>query len=292
MFYSMTGFGMKTIEIEDVKINIEIRSLNSKQLDINLKTPLFLREYEHKIRKFLSEKLRRGKIDIFFQISNNNQKHKNLQLDKAILSSILEQVQDLYKELGINVNNQKILSTLLTQQFAVKEFEIESNENLWEDLRKGLILATEELVNFRKQEGKIIYEKVISYVENINANLTQIQPLEELRIGKIKNRIKEHFADSNLSIDENRFEKELVYYLEKLDISEEITRLNNHCNYFLVNCNNQVITKGKKLGFIAQEIGREINTLSVKAQNAEIQIKAVEMKDQLEKIKEQLFNVL
>lgn len=290
MIQSMTGFGKTCIELPNKKINVEIRTLNSKQLDINTRIPILYRDKELEMRGLLSRAIERGKVDFTIQVEN---------LDKVLSSTInpnavecyYEQIKSLSEKLNINLPDD-CLSIILRLPETIKTDALELNENEWEEIKKAIASALDSLNCFRRQEGSMlekVFEKKISNIDNL---LSQVEKYEAERIEKIKSRISESFKKADLTTyDENRLEQELIYYIEKLDINEEKSRLKNHLDYFLKTMQDEN-AQGRKLGFITQEIGREINTLGSKSNHAEMQKIVVQMKDELEQIKEQILNVL
>lgn len=291
MLQSMTGFGKATCEYNNKKIVIEVKSLNSKQLDVSIKIPNLYREKELEIRNEISQKLERGKIDFSLFIENVG-KETTTQFNQAIIEGYYQQINNLSEYLGINPPN-NWFDLFLRLPDSLKTDISELDEEEWQTVKKAMQQAFDELVAFRVQEGKAIENVFYNKINNIQQLLSEIASYETERIEKIKAKLKEELKSisDKVDYDKNRMEQELIYYIEKLDINEEKTRLQNHLNYFI-----QVLeekqAQGKKLGFIAQEIGREINTLGAKANHNEIQKIVVKMKDELEQIKEQIMNVL
>ncbi len=292
MLKSMTGFGKSATEFENKKITIEIKSLNSKQADIAAKIPSIYKEKEMELRNMLTKALGRGKIELSVWI-DQNAAEKNIQLNKAVIKSYYQQLTEVAESINRNVDNEQILDVIMRLPDVMKTEAKELDEKEWFNIKQTVINAISEIEKFRTQEGKVLetdFEQRIRQIENL---LSQIEPFAESRIEKVKERIKQNFKENlkEVDADNNRFEQELIYYLEKLDITEEKVRLANHCSYF-VETMNEKESQGKKLGFIAQEIGREINTIGSKANDSNIQKIVVQMKDELEKIKEQVLNVL
>ncbi|NOZ45820.1 MAG: YicC family protein [Chlorobi bacterium] len=287
----MTGYGKETCHVLDKKIIIEIRSLNSKQFDLNTKIPSYYKEKELFIRNLLVNKLSRGKIDFnLFVEANNGENVANIN-EKAI-SNYYSQLKQIAENLDIK-EEQNWFSTLIKLPDVLKsERTVLSNEE-WDEVLPSIENAINYLIVFREQDGFSMEQDITKRIYSINNLISEIEVFEEERINNIKNRILVNLAEmeNKGNYDKNRFEQELIYYLEKLDITEEKVRLSNHCNYFIENMKSEE-SVGKKLGFISQEIGREINTIGSKANNADIQRIVVQMKDELEKIKEQLMNVL
>jgi len=287
----MTGFGKATCEYNNKKIVIEVKSLNSKQLDVSIKIPNLYREKELEIRNEISRKLERGKIDFSLFIENIG-KETATQFNQAIIEGYYQQINNLSEYLGINPPN-NWFDLFLRLPDSLKTDISELDEEEWQTVKKAMQQAFDELVAFRVQEGKAIENVFYNKINNIQQLLSEIASYETERIEKIKAKLKEGLESisDKIDYDKNRMEQELIYYIEKLDINEEKARLQNHLNYFIQVLEEEQ-AQGKKLGFIAQEIGREINTLGAKANHSEIQKIVVKMKDELEQIKEQIMNVL
>ncbi len=291
MIKSMTGYGKAEKVLPNKKLYIEIRTLNSKQIDINAKIPSIYKEVEMKIRNLLAAAFERGKIDIILYYElNENVNHTKI--NDNIVADYYQQLNSIALNLNIKLSD-NVVETLLKMPDVLKTEKDEIDEKEKNLLFEALEEATEKVNEFRKQEGKYIINDVSERISNILQLLDTIPNFEEARIQTIKERIQSNITDfmSNDNMDKNRLEQEVIYYIEKMDITEEKVRLKNHCNYF-----DETIQKGgslgKKLGFISQEIGREINTIGSKANNTDIQKLVIQMKDELEKIKEQLMNVL
>ena len=290
MIKSMTGFGKSICELPTKRVIIEIKSLNSKQLDINTRIPNLYREKDLAIRNAISQKLQRGKIDVTFYVESMVP-DKIPQVNEEVISAYHRQLKNVTDKLEIN--NTDLLRIIMPLPDTMKTPQAELDEKEWNAVSVALDEAISQLDTFRLQEGNSMQKDVQLRNKSIEKLLEQINPYEKQRTEKIRNRIKENLSEykSNSAVDENRFEQELIYYLEKLDISEEKVRLLNHIQYFNETLNDDGPV-GKKLGFIVQEMGREINTLGSKANDAEIQHIVVKMKDDLEKIKEQILNIL
>jgi len=288
MIQSMTGFGKTILEIKNKTITVEIRSLNSKQLDVSARLPVLYKEKELELRNIIRQSLERGKIDVSISI-DTIEKEKIPSINQAVVKNYYEQLKQISGELAID----QILPVIMRLPDTLKIEKQELDEKEWEQVKTGVKEAIHELISFRKQEGKALQKDIHHRVTQISKLLDNIEPYEKERIGKIKTRINHNLSEflATESIDQNRFEQEMIYYLEKFDITEEKVRLLNHCDYFLQTLKLK-LPAGKKLGFIAQEMGREINTLGSKANDSDIQKLVVQMKDELEKIKEQLLNVL
>jgi uncharacterized protein (TIGR00255 family) len=291
MLKSMTGFGKTIFEIENKKYTIEIRSLNSKSLDVNTKMPVFLKNKELPVRNLISKELERGKVDLVINFESNGAIN-NFIINKDVVINYYNQLLLLKDRLNINPDH-NLLEVIMKLPDTIKVDENEINEQEWKIIEDSINKTLYELNNYRVNEGKILEIDIINRIRIILDLVESIRNIEEKRIENIKSRIKQNlneFFDKN-EYDLNRFEQEMIYYLEKIDITEEKVRLLNHCNYFLETVNKEQ-SSGKKLGFICQEIGREINTLGSKANDSELQKIVINMKDELEKIKEQLLNIL
>ncbi len=287
----MTGFGKTTVEIAGRKITIEIRSLNSKSLDLNTRLPWLYREKESDIRNIISKKLDRGKIDL--TVSFDILDIENVPaINKAVVMNYYEQMKEIAGELNVKTDEQ-LLGTIMRLPDAFKTEKPELAEEEWLLVKEKIIESAEQLNNFRIEEGSSLETDLTGCISRILTLLTEVVSYEEERITRLRNRLKSLLAENigTENIDMNRFEQELIFYLEKMDINEEKVRLKKHCEYFLEKTATEP-PNGKILGFISQEIGREINTIGSKANDASIQKLVVMMKDELEKIKEQTLNVL
>ena len=291
MLKSMTGFGKAVCQHKTKKFTIEIKSLNSKQLDLNTKIPNYYKEKELKIRTFLANNLSRGKVEIFMYYDLIDVENKNT-LNKEIIKDYYRQLKTINDELGFTASPELLLSVLrYPDTLKVEHAEIDDEE--WKKVEAAIHDAVKQLIAFRDQEGAALEKDISSRISMIENLLIEVEKFDSDRIKHIKERLHnnlEEFIGVD-KIDKNRFEQEIIYYIEKFDITEEKVRLKNHCKYFFETL-NESDTLGKKLGFIAQEIGREINTIGSKANNSDVQQIVVKMKDELEKIKEQLMNVL
>lgn len=291
MIRSMTGYGKAECELSQKKITIEIKSLNSKQLDINTRFPGVYREKDLEIRKEISDKLIRGKID-FSLYAESMGVESNAAINSAIVKSYYRQLSEISGELGLTMN-ESALQIIMGLPEVVKTEREELDEDEWKMILAAIQEALLTLDNFRIREGISLHTDIILNTNMITSLLAQVGQYEQERSDRVKGRIVDGLKElsGTDSIDNNRLEQEMIFYLEKLDLNEEKVRLGNHCVYFLetLELNEPV---GKKLGFIAQEIGREINTLGSKANHMEIQKLVIQMKDALEKIKEQLLNAL
>lgn len=286
---SMTGFAKTQFEIESKTYSIEIKTLNSKQLDIITKLPFLFHEKETEIRSLLSSLLR-GKIE--FSIIEDSDKSNNISsINFDVARTHYDDILKLKEILNADSNGD-LLSLVLAQSDVWECADVkELTDTVWQQLLLKIKDAIVVLDNFRLQEGEILKKDFIYRIDLIESKLEKIPPYEDERIATVKERMRKYLLDLDIPVDENRFEQEIIYYLEKFDITEEKVRLRKHINYFREVMDEQEGI-GKKLGFVVQEIGREINTLGSKANHADIQRIVVEMKDELEKIKEQLGNIL
>ena len=290
MLRSMTGYGKAECELSQKKVTIEIKSLNSKQMDLNTRISLVFREKDLEIRRELSDKLVRGKVD-FILYTESLGEDAATKINAGIVKSYYRQLEQLSSDLNIPLND-NILQTILALPEVVKNEKEELNDQEWKTILVKIAEAIEALDGFRIQEGAILKQDLVSNVHAITSLLSEVDQYEEERVTRIKDKIYEGLKDISIEqINENRLEQEMIFYLEKMDVNEEKVRLLNHCNYFLETLELPEPV-GKKLGFIAQEIGREVNTLGSKANHLEMQKLVIQMKDSLEKIKEQLLNVL
>ena len=291
MLKSMTGFGKEVVETPNRKITIEIRTLNSKQLDLNLRIPPDFRDKEPELRSLISKKLQRGKIDVTFQTESTGTEPAAV-INKQLVLHYYNEMVSVAEMAG-----QKDYSGFLPAVMRFPEIMVQNKQEAdpeeWKQIFTGVENAIKKVDEFRIHEGAILEKDLIERINLILSFLNEIEPFENERIPVIKERIKKHLEEwlATGELDSNRLEQEMVFYVEKLDITEEKVRLKKHCDYFLETL-KQDNSQGKKLGFVTQEIGREINTIGSKANNASIQKLVVLMKDELEKIKEQLFNIL
>jgi len=287
----MTGYGKAECELKDRKITVEIKSLNSKNLDVYAKVPGIYREKELEIRNNISKTLLRGKVEVvlYYELSDDN---KGTTINQGVVKNYFNQLKEIARDLNIETTEQLLqMAIRLPDTLNVEREEI--NESDWVTIINTIKEAIKQVDEFRIQEGRYLQDDIEQRINKINELKEKITPYELNRTEKIRTKLNESISSLNTEqeIDKNRFEQELIYYLEKLDITEEKVRLTNHCNYFLEMLNDNE-SNGKKLGFIAQEIGREINTMGSKANDSEMQKFVVLMKDELEKIKEQMLNIL
>ena len=289
MIQSMTGFGRAILLLPQKKITVEVKSLNSKQLDISIRIPSIYKEKELSIRSFLSSSLRRGKIELSVFVENIGSE-STYKINKDLVEAYIKSLQ----EFGNNmVSHGELLAIAMKLPDAVKLDCKELEKEEWDAIMKTIEEAVESLIDHRKAEGLSIEKDLKMKIQAIDTLHDQVPKYEHERIETIKERISTKLNDvlESIEFDRDRLEQEMIYFIEKLDISEEKVRLKNHCVYFIETINSHD-NNGKKLGFISQELGREINTMGSKANHSEIQKLVVQMKDSLEKIKEQVLNVL
>jgi uncharacterized protein (TIGR00255 family) len=292
MLRSMTGYGKAECLLADKKLTIEIKSLNSKQLDTNVRLPSLYREKELEIRQLIASELERGKVECSFYYEHSGEVVPNGIINEPVVKAYYQQLYKISGELGLQASLE-LLSTVMRMPDTIRTEKPELEETEWELVSDALKQALDSLNSFRSQEGKSLDSDLRQRVDAIALKLEKVESYEKERIDQVRERIGKHLEEFRMkdTVDENRFEQELIYYIEKLDVSEEKVRLANHCNYFLETLEDSS-PSGKKLGFISQEMGREINTLGSKANHHELQKLVVEMKDELERIKEQVLNVL
>ena len=286
MIESMTGYGKSELILPEKKVVIELRTLNSKSLDIQIKMPSCFREKELTIREILSTNLYRGKIELFIKIEQiESELPYNININLA--EKYHKQIKKFQNKIGSTEN---IISTVFKLPDLIEKKKLLLNGNNWGGIKKSLLLAIKQVKAYREKEGNELSLDITKRIKIISKNLVEIKSFTKERRALIKDRLVKKLKEIELT-DENRLEQELIYYLEKYDITEEQVRLKTHLQYF-EDTINESVSQGKKLGFIGQEIGREINTIGAKASNSEIQIIVVNMKNELEKIKEQLMNIL
>tara|TARA_Y100001970_G_scaffold291905_1_gene430966 strand:+ start:1202 stop:2047 length:846 start_codon:yes stop_codon:yes gene_type:complete len=281
----MTGYGKAETQLKNKSISLELKSLNSKNLDISVRLPHEIKGIELELRKIVSENLLRGKIDLFVTIEDisNNQSKK---INSTVVNDYINQLKDIHPADNIDLLK---LAIKLPNTLTSKKEELSENEA--NEIEKLLRNAIKDLKKYRLEEGNSLKIDIETRIKNILNSLSEIKKFESKRINRIKNNLRELLNKLNLKVNEDRFEQELIYYIEKYDITEEKVRLKNHIDFFKKSLNSKE-SSGKKLSFIAQEIGREINTIGAKSYDSKIQHLIVKMKDELEKIKEQLFNIL
>ena len=286
----MTGFGKSEVSLPTKKITVEVRSLNSKQLDLSVKLPGIYRSYEFDIRSKAAAAIVRGKSDISITVENTAVQ-TSATVNKELFREYLHQVSDALAFSGADAAYDAILPVVMRMPDVVSTQADEISEEEHAALMQAVDEALAHFSSFREQEGAILIADLLKRVDNIEDYKLQVEPYEQARCETIRNRIREHLAQLQVEVDQNRLEQEMIFYIEKLDITEEKVRLKNHCRYFREVASSEEAA-GRKLGFIAQEMGREINTLGSKANEANMQILVVKMKDELEKIKEQVLNIL
>ncbi|SNR14130.1 YicC/YloC family endoribonuclease [Tenacibaculum jejuense] len=288
MIQSMTGYGKSVLQLPTKKVTIEIKSLNSKNLDINTRIPSYYKEKELSIRKKLASALVRGKVDfsIYVEITADE---TSSSINKAVVNKYIDQLRDIVV-VGTS-DDVKLLEMAVRMPDALKTEREELDENEWSEIENHIDTALKDIVQYRTDEAASLENDFKQRITNIKSCLAQVHEMDGERIENVKQRLGKALDELKVEVDENRFEQELIYYLEKLDINEEKVRLANHLDYFLQTLDTSD-SNGKKLGFIVQEIGREINTTGSKANYAPLQKVVIQMKDELEKIKEQILNVL
>lgn len=290
MIKSMTGFGKGEASLSNKKITVEIRSLNSKQLDMNVKLPTLYRTFEFDIRSRVAAAVVRGKADISVTVENTAV-NTSATINKELFREYLRQMNDTLAFSGVDAAYDAIVPVIMRMPEVVSTQAEEVSAEEQAALMQALDAALEQFNAFREQEGATLIADLLRRVDKIEELKAEVIPYEQSRCETIKNRIRESLSQLKVDVDSNRLEQEMIFYIEKLDITEEKVRLSNHCRYFREVAANEDAA-GRKLGFIAQEMGREINTLGSKANEANIQILVVKMKDELEKIKEQVLNIL
>lgn len=284
MIQSMTGFGKSVISLADKHISVEIKSLNSKSIDINTRIPLIYREKELDFRKLIAEQLLRGKVDFTILVENIGNQTPS-KINENIVKAYIEQMRNI-----VDGDRTELLKMAVRMPDALQTSTESITEEEFAAIFEHIAIAIDDLQNFRLQEGKVLEKDFLLRIQNIDHYLQQVQALDSERLLLVRERLEKAVADIQ-NVDANRFEQELIFYLEKLDITEEKIRLKKHLDYFIETLQSED-SNGRKLSFIAQEIGREINTLGSKANFAPMQQIVVQMKDELEKIKEQVLNVL
>ncbi len=291
MLKSMTGFGKEVIETPFRKVTVEIRTLNSKQLDLNMRIPLEFREKEPELRSLISKSLQRGKIDFGIQLENINNQSAPV-INKELAQHYYNEMVEVAKKVE-QTDYSGFLPVIVKMPDIFVQNNMETTDEEWQQIKNGILEAVAKVDRFRQEEGAVLEKDLILRINKIAELLSRVEPYETERPAIVKERIKKRLEEwgNDIDVDQNRLEQEMIYYLEKFDITEEKVRLKKHCNYFLETLESPQ-SPGKKLGFVTQEIGREINTLGSKANHAEIQKIVVLMKDELEKIKEQLYNIL
>jgi uncharacterized protein (TIGR00255 family) len=286
MILSMTGFGKASLQLETKKITVEVKSLNSKGLDLNTRMPSVYRENELALRNLLALKLERGKVDFSLYVEVTGEETSS-KINAPIVKAYMAQMKAILPD----ANETELMKMAVRMPDTMKTEREEIDENEWKQIQTVIDEAIENMLSFRTSEGASLEKEFTLRIENIRSFMNQALALDPERVNNIKERLQTAIDELKVNVDTNRFEQELIYYLEKLDITEEKVRLTNHLDYFLQTLNGSE-ANGRKLGFITQEMGREINTMGSKSNHAEMQKLVVMMKDELEKIKEQVLNVL
>ena len=281
----MTGYGKSKVQLESGNLTIEIKSLNSKNIDLNTRITNSVKPKELLIRKYLSDKLKRGKVEFLLYMDSTNNKKGSL-LNTTLINTYIDQLRGI-----VDGSSVELLKIAVKMPDAIISEKIEENKSDWPIIFNEIESAIEAIITYRKDEGIVLEKDFIMRINKIKDLLSLIDKIDPKRINNIRSKINTEIEKLNIDHDNNRLEQELIYYIEKIDITEEQVRLKNHLDYFLLSLENNT-SNGKKLAFIGQEIGREINTIGSKANNSEMQKIVIQMKDELEKIKEQLLNVL
>ena len=284
----MTGYGKSVLHLSDKKVTIEIKSLNSKNLDLNVRIPSYYRVKELAVRKGLASSLVRGKVDFSIYIEMTADETSTT-VNKGVVTEYMQQLRNVVQT-GSS-NDVELLKMAVKMPDALKTEREELNEDEWAEINVKIKEAIKEIIQYRIDEAASLEDDFKLRIKNIQSFLEEVKSFDEARIAFVKERLKKAIDELKVTTDENRFEQELIYYLEKLDINEEKVRLANHLSYFLQELDTPD-SNGKKLGFIVQEIGREVNTIGSKANFAPMQKAVIQMKNELEKIKEQILNVL
>lgn len=290
---SMTGFGKAVSEFSNKKVVIEVKSLNSKQLDLYTKVNYFYRSKELEIRNLVQQELGRGKVELSLMVDQVSEATAGVQINKVAFNNYVNQIKEISEESGVALPNDWFTVVMRMPEVLKAEQNEELSDEEWEQTLCAIKEALKALNEFRSQEGEGLKKFFIERIDTIRGYLAEVPNYEKARIDKIKARLEENLAalEEKVSLDSGRLEQEMIFYIEKLDISEEKQRLAKHLDYFIETMEKEP-SCGKKLGFIAQEMGREINTLGSKSNCSELQVLVVNMKDELEKIKEQVLNVL
>ena len=290
MIKSMTGFGKGEATVDDKKIRVELRSLNSKQLDLSIKLPGKYRAAEAEMRNIITRELQRGKVDCFVSFEAATAE-TSAHINREAFKAYAKELREVCAENAVIADSDYFLKAILRMPDVITSEEREVSEAELAAIIEATKAACAELNNFRIQEGAILIADLLGRIDLIEKYRHEVEQFEGARVETIKNRIRENIEKLQLEVDNNRLEQEMIFYIEKLDITEEKVRLDNHCNYFREVARDEE-APGRKLGFIAQELGREINTMGSKSNEANMQRLVVKMKDELEKIKEQVLNIL
>ena len=290
MIKSMTGFGKGEAVYGDKKFRVELRSLNSKQLDLSIKIPSKYRAIEAEVRAIITREIQRGKVDCFVSFESSVAE-TSAHINREAFAAYAKELREVCAANSVTADGDSFLSAILRMPDVITSEEQEVNDDKLKAILTATMQAVEQLNAFRIQEGAILIADLFKRIELIEQYRHEVEPFESARVDVIKNRIRENLEKHALEVDNNRLEQEMIFYIEKLDITEEKVRLDNHCAYFREVANEED-APGRKLGFIAQELGREINTMGSKSNEANMQRLVVKMKDELEKIKEQVLNIL
>ena len=286
MIRSMTGFARSLFESQDISMTVEIRALNSKNLELNLRLPYSYRSWEDELRTAIKPQLLRGKVDVNLNVKQQGAAAA-AELNKDVISDYIQQLREIAE-----VNPAELLPIATRLPDALQSAEVLPDDNQKKEIFGLVQQAIKQLIDYQTVEGQAMTKDLNAQIESIEEGLEQVNNTKDRRIQQVRSKLQNNLKSLAVEVDQNRFEQELIFYLEKFDINEEIVRLRQHLLYFCEVMNNETKTKGKKLGFIAQEIGREINTIGSKANDASLQKEIVQMKDALERIKEQLLNIL
>ena len=286
MIRSMTGFARSSFESQDISMTVEVRALNSKNLELNLRMPYSYRSWEDELRTAIKPQLLRGKVDVNFNV-NHQGAAASAELNKDVISDYIQQLREI-----ADVTPAELLPIATRLPDALQSAEVLPDAHQKKEVFGLVQQAIRQLIDYQTAEGQAMINDLNTQIESIKKGLEHVNDKKDLRIQQVRSKLQDNLKSLAVEVDQNRFEQELIFYLEKFDINEEIVRLRQHLLYFCEVMNNERETKGKKLGFIAQEIGREINTIGSKANDASLQKEIVQMKDALERIKEQLLNIL
>lgn len=286
MIRSMTGFARSSFESQDISMTVEVRALNSKNLELHLRLPYSYRSWEDELRTAIKPQLLRGKVDVNFNV-NHQGAAAAAELNKDVISDYIQQLREI-----ADVTPAELLPIATRLPDALQSAEVLPDDNQKKEVFGLVQQAIRQLIDYQTAEGQAMINDLNTQIESIKKGLEHVNDKKDLRIQQVRSKLQDNLKSLAVEVDQNRFEQELIFYLEKFDINEEIVRLRQHLLYFCEVMNNERETKGKKLGFIAQEIGREINTIGSKANDASLQKEIVQMKDALERIKEQLLNIL
>ena len=286
MIRSMTGFARSTFESQNISMTMEIRALNSKNLELNLRLPYIYRSWEDELRTAIKPQLLRGKVDVNFNV-NHQGVAAAAQLNKNVIYDYIQQLREI-----ADVTPAELLPIAARLPDALESAEVLPDDKMKKEVFGLVQQAIKQLIDYQTAEGQAMAKDLNAQIESIEKGLEHVNGKKDLRIQQVRSKLQDNLKSLAIEVDHNRFEQELIFYIEKFDINEEIVRLRQHLVYFREVMNNEIETKGKKLGFIAQEIGREINTIGSKANDASLQKEIIQMKDALERIKEQLLNIL